>query len=115
MFRARYTARREDGAIIVEDQDRGRSVTNDAENVIADLRERGFDLLLPVAYRDTMGRYDGLTVRNGRFAGFYSLNAAGSTDYGEARARLRAMLAARAERLGDARPPAPDDGPGPAG
>ena len=115
MFRARYTARREDGAIVVEDQDRGRSVTNDAENVIADLRERGFDLSVPVLYCDTTRRWDGLTVRDGRFAGFYSLNAAGSTDYGEARARLRAMLAARDERLGDARPPAPDDGPDPMG
>ena len=108
MFRARYTARREDGAIIVEDRDLGRSVTNDAENVIADLREREFDLSLPVIYRDTMGRYDGLTVRDGRFAGFYPLNAASSTDYGEARARLRAMQAARDERPGDARPSAPD-------
>ena len=108
MFRARYTARCEDGAIVVEDRDLGRSVTNDAENVIADLRERGFDLSVPVIYRDTTGRYDGLTVRAGRFAGFYPLNAAGSTDYGEARARLRAMLAARDERLGDAQPPEPD-------
>ena len=48
MYRARYTARVEDGAIVIEDQDRGRSVTNDAENVIADLREGGFDLTLPV-------------------------------------------------------------------
>lgn len=39
MYRASYTARVEDGAIVVEDMDRGRSVTNDAENVIADLRE----------------------------------------------------------------------------
>ena len=108
MPRARYTARREDDAIVIEDQDLGRSVTNDAENVIADLREREFDLSLPVIYCDTMGRWDGLTVRAGRFAGFYPLNAAGSTDYGEARARLRAMLAARDERLGDARPSAPD-------
>ena len=108
MFRARYTARCEDGAIVVKDRDLGRSVTNDAENVIADLREREFNLLLPVLYCDTTGRYDGLTVRDGRFAGFYPLNAAGSTDYGEARARLRAMQAAQDERLGDARPSAPD-------
>ena len=108
MFRARYTARREDDAIVIKDQDLGRSVTNDAENVIVDLRERGFDLSLPVAYRDTTGRWDGLTVRAGRFAGFYPLNAAGSTDYGEARARLHVMRAARDERLGDAQPPEPD-------
>lgn len=104
MYRARYTARIEDGAIVVEDRDRGLSVTNDADNVIADLRERGFDLSLPVIYRDTMGRWDGLTVRAGRFDGFYPLNPARGGDYGEARARLRAMRAARDERLGDARP-----------
>ena len=39
---------REDDALVIEDQDLGRSVTNDAENVIADLREREFDLSLPV-------------------------------------------------------------------
>lgn len=99
-----YTARVEDGAIVIEDQDRGRSVTNDAENVIADLRERGFDLALPVIYRDTMGCWDGLTVRAGRFAGFYPLNSIHSTDYGEARAKLDAMRAVRDERPGDARP-----------
>lgn len=104
MYRARYTARVEGGAVIIEDQDRGRSVTNDAENVIADLRERGFDLTTPVIYCDTTGRWDGLTVRAGRFAGFYPLNSAHSTDYGEARAKLDAMRAARDERLGDARP-----------
>lgn len=115
MYRARYTARCEDGAIVIEDQGFGRSVTNDAENVIADLREREFDLTLPVVYCDTTGRWDGLTVRNGRFAGFYPLNAPGSTDYGEARAKLRAMRAARDERLGDARPSAPDNSHRPAG
>ncbi len=115
MFRARYTARCEDDAIVVEDRDLGRSVTNDAENVIADLRERGFNLLFPVIYCDTTRRWDGLTVRDGQFAGFYPLNAAGSTDYGEARAKLRAMRTARDERLGDARPPEPDGSRRPAG
>ena len=65
-------------------------MTHDAGNVIADLRERGFDLSLPVMYRDTSGRWDGLEVRGGEFAGYYPLNSAGSTDYSEARARLRA-------------------------
>lgn len=90
MYRASYTVRVEDGAIVVEDMDRGRSVTNDAENVIADLREQGMDLSLPVIYRDTTGRWDGLKVHDGRFAGFYPLNSPGSTDYAEARAKLRA-------------------------
>lgn len=104
MHRARYTARVEDRAIVVKDRDRGRSVTNDAENVIADLRERGFDLMMPVIHCDTTGRWDGLTMRAGRFAGFYPLNSAHSTDYAEARAKLRAMHAARDVRLGDACP-----------
>lgn len=54
--RARYTARVEAGAIVIEDGDRGRSVTNDAALVVADLHERGFDLTLPVIFRDTDGR-----------------------------------------------------------
>ena len=90
MYRASYTARVEDVAIVIEDMNCGRSVTNDAENVITDLRERGFDLSLPVIYRDTTGRWDGMEVHNGRFAGFYPLNSPGSTDYAEARAKLRA-------------------------
>ena len=102
MHRARYTARVEDGAIVIEDHDRGRSVTNDAELVVADLAERGFDLSLPVIYQDTAGRWDGLTVRAGRFGGFYPLNTADSASHGEARERLQAMRAARDPRLGDA-------------
>lgn len=103
MHRTRYTARVEDGVIVVEDQDRGRSVTNDAELVVADLAKRAFDLSLPVIYRDTAGRWDGLAVRAGRFGDFYPLNAGGSTSHGEARERLQAMRAARDPRLGDAR------------
>ena len=102
MHRARYTARVEDGAIVIEDHDRGRSVTNDAELVVADLAERGFDLSLPVIYQDTAGRWDGLTGRAGRFGGFYPLNAADSASHGEARERLQAMRTARDPRLGDA-------------
>ena len=102
MHRARYTARVEDGAIVIEDQDRGRSVTNDAELVVADLAERGFDLSLPVVCRGTAGCWDGLTVRAGRFGGFYPLNTVDSASHGEARKRLQAMRAARDPRLGDA-------------
>ena len=100
--RARYTARIEAGAIVIEDQDQGRSVTNDAELVVEDLAERGFDLSLPVIYCDTTGRWDGLTVRAGRFGGFYPLNTHGSASYAEARAKLDAMQAACDPRLGDA-------------
>ena len=102
--RARFIARIEDGAIVIEDQRNGRSVTNDAELVIADLHERGFDLSLPVIYRDSLGRWDGLAVRGGHFTGFYPLNSATSSSYAEAWARLRTLQAAHDPCLGDACP-----------
>lgn len=102
-MRARYDARVEDGAVVLEDIGGGRSVTNDAEAVVADLAARGFDLTLPVIYRDTMGAWDGIAVRGGAFAGFYSLGAA-RTDHAAARAALRALVEARDPRLCDAVP-----------
>jgi hypothetical protein len=61
--------------IAVVDHDEGRTVTNDAENVIADLAG-DFDLSkYLVIYRDTRGIWDQLLVdRTGRFAGFSSIN-----------------------------------------
>ena len=61
--------------IAVIDHDHGRSVTNDAENVIADLAA-DFDLSrYLVIYRDTRGIWDQLLVdRTGHFAGFSSIN-----------------------------------------
>lgn len=61
--------------IAVTDHDQGRSVTNDAENVIADLAAR-FDLSrYRVIYRDTRGIWDQMLVdRTGHFAGFASIN-----------------------------------------
>ena len=62
--------------IAIIDHDQGKSITNDAENVIADLAVH-FDLSkYRVIYRDTRGIYDQLLVdRTGHFAGFSSLNA----------------------------------------
>jgi hypothetical protein len=53
----------------------GKSVTNDADNVIADLAAN-FDLSkYRVIYQDTRGIWDELLVdRTGRFAGFSSIN-----------------------------------------
>jgi hypothetical protein len=61
--------------IAIIDYDQGRSVTNDADNVIADLAA-DFDLSrYRVIYRDTRGIWDELLVdRTGRFAGFSSIN-----------------------------------------
>jgi hypothetical protein len=62
--------------IAIIDHDEGRTVTNDAENVIADLIAQGFDLSrYLVIYRDTRGIWDQLLVdRTGHFAGFSSVN-----------------------------------------
>jgi len=62
--------------IAIIDHDQGRSVTNDAENVIADLFRQGFDLSrYQVIYRDTRGIWDQLLVDStGHFAGFSSIN-----------------------------------------
>ena len=62
--------------IAITDHDEGKSVTNDAENVIDDLARQGFDLsLYRVIYRDTRGIWDQMLVdRTGHFAGFSSIN-----------------------------------------
>jgi hypothetical protein len=61
--------------IVIIDHDQGKSVANDAENVIADLAA-DFDLSkYLVIYCDTRGIYDQLLVdRTGHFAGFSSIN-----------------------------------------
>ena len=61
--------------IAIIDHDGARSVTNDADNVIADLAKH-FDLSrYLVIYKDTRGIWDQILVdRTGRFAGFSSIN-----------------------------------------
>jgi hypothetical protein len=61
--------------IAIIDHDAGRSVTNDAENVIADLAA-DFDLSkYHVIYRDTRRIWDQILVdRTGHFVGFSSIN-----------------------------------------
>ena len=74
-LRATYTCEVHGDIIVIIDHDQGKSVTNDAENVIADLAA-DFDLSkYRVIYRDTRGIYDQLLVnRTGHFAGFSSIN-----------------------------------------
>ena len=74
--RAVYSRTVHGNVIAIIDHDQGRSVTNDAENVIADLIAQGFDLSrYLVIYRDTRGIWDQLLVdRTGHFAGFSSIN-----------------------------------------
>ena len=61
--------------IAVIDHDQGRSVTNDAEAVVAQLG-RKFDLSqYRLIYKDTRGIWDQMLVdRTGQFAGFSSIN-----------------------------------------
>jgi hypothetical protein len=74
--RAVYSSTVHGNVIAIVDHDQGRSVTNDADNVIADLTKQGFDFSrYHVIYRDTRGIWDQILVDcTGRFAGFSCLN-----------------------------------------
>jgi len=74
-LRAVYSRSVHGNVIAIIDHDGPRSVTNDAESVIADLAA-GFDLSrYQVIYRHTRGLWDKILVdRTGHFAGFTSLN-----------------------------------------
>ena len=97
---ATFTVSVQDGAIVLEDQNKGRSVTNDAENVIRRLAADGYDLTMPVIYRDTMGQYDQLVVKAGKFFGFRTLG--GANTYAEARVALAEPDPKRRRRVIDA-------------
>lgn len=87
-MRASYSTEIRDEFVLVIDHDQGKSVTNDAENVIADLYRAG--LLATgrrVLYRDTDGRWDELRYDGVRFTGF---GAIGGTSPEVAIARARA-------------------------
>lgn len=67
-----YMAEITDTRIVVVDRDEGRSVTNDAENVVRQLEDtiEGGIGLRKVYYRDTDGRFDELVTKGGRFVRF---------------------------------------------
>lgn len=73
--RAIYSYTIHGNVIAIVDHDQGKTVSNDADNVVRDL-EACFDLSrYQVIYRDTRGIWDQILVdRTGRFAGFSSLN-----------------------------------------
>ena len=75
-LRANYTYEIYGNVIaIIDPDDGGRSVTNDAENVIADFIAKGFDMSnYHVIYKDTRGVWDEMLVKNGEFADFRSIN-----------------------------------------
>jgi hypothetical protein len=73
--RAIYSYTVHGNVIAIIDHDQGKSVTNDADNVIADLAAC-FDLSkYRVIYKDTRGIWDQMLVdRTDRFVGFCSIN-----------------------------------------
>lgn len=69
-MRSQFIVQEEDGVLVVTDLGGDRSVTNDAEAVVKHLASR-YDLgQKRIVYRDSEGRWDGLAVQNGEFAGF---------------------------------------------
>ena len=75
------------GVLIILDLDRGsRSVTNDAVNVLTDIREQmgadAFDVLQAIIYRDSMKMFDGLLFSPGNpaSADFYGIQKEGLTE-----------------------------------
>lgn len=89
-FRADYTYTVEGSVIAIVDLDQGsKSVTNDMENVLNDIRGEIGDLAgYAVIYRDSMGRWDGIRLKGGSVE-FYALN---ETDGERAAARLLHLL-----------------------
>jgi hypothetical protein len=74
--RSTYSYTIEEDFVCIIDHDKGRSVTNDAENVIADLIAAGIDVArYRVIYRDTAGIWDWMCTAGGAFSGFISLGA----------------------------------------
>ena len=66
-----YTLTEQDEFLCLVDLNQGCSVMNDAEDVIADLVAAGHDLTRKrVIYQDTMGYWDEIVVRDGRFSDY---------------------------------------------
>jgi len=60
--------------VIIDLDSGGPSVTNDAEAVIERFAKAGINVdALRIIYRDSMGQWDGLATRNGRFYCFVPL------------------------------------------
>ena len=78
-FRAHYQIRQIENLVVILDaDDGGLSVTNDAERVIEDLVGLGYAVDRKViVYRDTMGRWDQMVTERGRFLTFRALHNPG--------------------------------------
>ena len=85
--RSIYSVTEHDEFLCLIDSGQGRSITNDAEAVIAELAAAGYDLgRKRVLYRDTMGYWDELVVKDGQFSHFRPIH---ETDLSRAIAKAR--------------------------
>ncbi|WP_409562680.1 hypothetical protein [Hyphomicrobium sp. MC8b] len=92
--RASYTYEIADGVLALTDCNGPRSLTNDVENVLADLRDTlGLPLPATIVYRDTQGAWDGIAHVDGIFSGFYFL---GTRDRDTAIAKAKSPTPERA-------------------
>jgi hypothetical protein len=83
--------------LVITDLNGARSVTNDAESVLADCCASYGAALPPIAiYRDTLGRYDQLLHLDGDFLGFALI---GETDRARAIAKAVAYGPSPPRRL----------------
>lgn len=76
-MRSTYTYQLHNNFVIIDDQDRGKSVTNDIENVIHDIEHENPETDLSGyrwVYRDTQGIWDEVLVLEGMFMGWKPLN-----------------------------------------
>lgn len=79
--RAAYSVELVPGFVLLVDHNVGTSITNDAENVIADLvREGVLGRGTRVLYRDTLGRWDELLRDGVRFIKFSLLGGVDAED-----------------------------------
>ncbi len=91
MAKANFTVETVPGFVFLEDLGTGMTITNDAEQVVRWLAETGvLDGALRVLYRDSLGTWDELLQKDGRFAGFAPVNAP-----------TRELALAAARRTGD--------------
>ena len=64
-----------DNVLCIEDAMGDISITFDAYHIVEKLISKGIDPSINVVYKDTIGVWDQILVKNGRFAGFAYLGA----------------------------------------
>lgn len=74
--KASYTHKIKDGVVLIVDLNIGTSVTNDMENVLAEIEEKEGKHLkgCKIAYQDTEGIWDGVTYNKDGSIDFYSID-----------------------------------------